>query len=183
VLSHDCTSLGGNSGSVLISLEQKSAVGLHFAGEYGKSNSAVGVTTIKNLLKGSLVTVGQIPGSESFGTEAASDGTHSAADLANRGGFDPDFLGDGFRTPWPKLPAIIQQSLARPSDAATDRPHELRYTHFGVKFSTAFKIPVLTAVNIHGKNSVRIKRTGDRWFFDDSVPSCMRPRISSARDN
>jgi endonuclease G, mitochondrial len=169
VLSHDCTSLGGNSGSVLISLEQKRAVGLHFAGEYGKSNSAVGVTTIKNLLKGSLVTVGQIPGGESFGTEAASDGTHSAADLANRGGFDPDFLGDGFRTPWPKLPAIIQQSLAGPSDATTDRPHELRYTHFGVKFSTAFKIPVLTAVNIDGKNSVRIKRTGDRWFFDDRI--------------
>jgi endonuclease G, mitochondrial len=169
VLSHDCTSLGGNSGSVLISLEQKSAVGLHFAGEYGKSNSAVGVTTIKNLLKGSLVTVGQIPGGESFGTEAASDGIHSAADLANRGGFDPDFLGDGFKTPWPKVPAIIQQSLARPSDATADRPHELRYTHFGVKFSTAFRLPVLTAVNIDGKNSVRIKRTGDRWFFDDRI--------------
>jgi endonuclease G len=74
VLSHDCTSFGGNSGSVLISLEQKRAVGLHFAGEYGKSNSAVGVTTIKKLLKGSLVTVGQIPGGESFGTEVASEG-------------------------------------------------------------------------------------------------------------
>jgi len=71
--------------------------------------------------------------------------------------------------PEPKVPAIIQQSLARPSDATADRPHELRYTHFGVKFSTAFRLPVLTAVNIDGKNSVRIKRTGDRWFFDDRI--------------
>src|SRR5262245_57399461 len=49
VLSHDCTSLGGNSGSTLMSLEQKKAVGLHFAGVYGKENSAVGVDTIKKL--------------------------------------------------------------------------------------------------------------------------------------
>jgi endonuclease G len=55
VLSHDCTSLGGNSGSSLVSLEQKAAVGLHFAGSYGISNSAVGITTIKQLLKGTLV--------------------------------------------------------------------------------------------------------------------------------
>src|SRR5262249_48739612 len=58
VLSHDCTSLGGSSGSTLMSLEQKKAVGLHFAGVYGKENSAVGVDTIKKLLHGFLVTVG-----------------------------------------------------------------------------------------------------------------------------
>jgi len=166
VLSHDCTSLGGNSGSMLISLEQNKGVGLHFAGTYGVANSAVGVTTIKQLLSGSLITVGQFAGGET--TEAA-DGVHSPHDLAGRDGFDPHFLGHGFSTPWPKLPASIEQSLAKPSDAAADRPHELRYTHFGVKFSTAFKLPVLTAVNIDGENSVRIKRAGDRWFLDGRI--------------
>jgi endonuclease G len=167
ILSHDCTSLGGNSGSVLISLEQNKAIGLHFAGTYGVSNSAVGVTTIKQLIAGSLVTVGGVAGGE--GVEAVADGMHAPEDLADRGGFDPDFLGEGFRTPWPKLPAKIERSLATPSDALEDRPHELRYTHFSVKFSSSFKLPVITAVNIDGEKSVRIKRGGDRWFFDGRI--------------
>src|SRR5262249_20334623 len=133
ILSHDCTSLGGNSGSVLISLEQNKAVGLHFAGTYGVANSAVGVTTIKQLIAGSLVTVGGVAGGE--GVEAVADGMHTPEDLADRGGFDPNFLGEGFRTPWPKLPAKIERTLVTPSDALDDRPHELRYTHFSVKFS------------------------------------------------
>jgi endonuclease G len=165
VLSHDCTSLGGNSGSKLISLEQKKAVGLHFAGTYGVANSAVGVTTIKDLLKGSLVTVGQIPG----GTEAVADGMHGPDEFKGRRGFNTNFLGKDFAAPWPKLPADIEAKLARPSDGTKASPHELRYTHFGVKVSTEFRLPVLTAVNIDGKNSVRIKRAGDRWFFDGRI--------------
>jgi endonuclease G len=164
-LSHDCTSLGGNSGSKLISLEQKKAVGLHFAGTYGVANSAVGVTTIKNLLNRSLVTVGQILG----GTEAVADGMHGPDEFKGRKGFNINFLGKDFASPWPKLPADIETKLARPSDATKASPHELRYTHFGVKFSTEFRLPVLTAVNIDGKNSVRIKRAGDRWFFDGRI--------------
>ncbi len=168
VLTHDCTSLGGNSGSPLFSLEQKGAVGLHFAGVYGVENSAVSVTTIKQLLAGSLTSVdaGALPGEA---TQEAADGHHSAADLVDRDGFDVGFLGDGFGTPWPKLPAEIEGGLAKPSDAMADRPHELRYTHFGVIFSAAFKLPVVTAVNIDGENSVRVKRSGDKWFFDDRI--------------
>jgi endonuclease G len=165
ILSHDCTSLGGNSGSKLISLDQKKAVGLHFAGTYGVANSAVGVTTIKDLLRGSLVTVGQIAGA----TEAVSDGTHHADEMEDREGFDVHFLGERFATPWPKLPAGVEAKLAEPSDATDVDPHELRYTHFGVKFSTEFKLPVITAVNIDGENSVRIKRAGDKWFFDGRI--------------
>jgi hypothetical protein len=149
----------------LISLEQKKAVGLHFAGTYGVANSAVGVTTIKNLLKGPLVTVGQIPG----GTEATADGMHGVDEFKDRKGFNANFLGKDFGTPWPQLPADIETRLARPSDATKANPHEMRYTHFGVKFSTEFRLPVLTAVNIDRKNSVRIERAGDRWFFDGSI--------------
>ncbi|WP_398472910.1 DNA/RNA non-specific endonuclease, partial [Tardiphaga sp.] len=166
VLSHDCTSLGGSSGSVLLSLEQNKAVGLHFAGTYGVANSAVGVGTIKQLIRGSLVTVGgaAIGGGD---VEGVADGLHTAKDLSKRGGFDPDFLG--FATPWPELPSSIEETLAKPSDAEKGRPHELRYTHFGVKFSTTLKLPVMTAVNIDGENSVRIKRGNDRWFFDGRI--------------
>lgn len=40
-LLHDCSTLGGNSGSVLLSLETGEAVGLHFAGRFLQSNFAV----------------------------------------------------------------------------------------------------------------------------------------------
>jgi endonuclease G, mitochondrial len=168
VLSHDCTSLGGNSGSSLMSLDQKAAVGLHFAGVYGIENSAVSVTTIKSLLAGSLVSIGtrvETPAA----AEAVADGLHTPNDLADRGGFNPEFLGRSLAAPWPKLPTPIERDLAQPSDATSGRQHELRYTHFGVKFSTAFKLPVVTAVNIDGENSERIKRGRDKWFFDGRI--------------
>jgi endonuclease G len=167
LLSHDCTSLGGNSGSILLSLEQKKAVGLHFAGMFGRHNSAVGVTTIKQLLTGRLVTVGQVGAGPD--TEAVADKTHTPAQLQKRGGFNPKFLGKNFSVSWPGLPDHIERDLAQPSDATAARPHELRYTHFGLKFSTAFKLPVLTAVNINGKDAVRIKRGRDQWFFDGRI--------------
>jgi endonuclease G len=40
-LAHDCTTLGGNSGSSLIDVESALVVGLHFAGEHLVSNYAV----------------------------------------------------------------------------------------------------------------------------------------------
>ena len=52
ILSHDCTSLGGNSGSPLISLDRGVAIGLHFAGRFGVANSAVRVSTLKGILAG-----------------------------------------------------------------------------------------------------------------------------------
>ncbi|RYY05346.1 MAG: serine protease, partial [Alphaproteobacteria bacterium] len=51
-LTHDCTSLGGNSGSPLIHIESGLAVGLHFSGEYGIENTAVTAKTLSKLLKG-----------------------------------------------------------------------------------------------------------------------------------
>jgi endonuclease G len=41
VLQHDCSTLGGNSGSVLIDLSSGAAVGLHFAGRFLEANYAV----------------------------------------------------------------------------------------------------------------------------------------------
>lgn len=169
LLSHDCTSLGGNSGSPVISLEQKGAVGLHFAGVYGVENSAVGLDTLKRLIKGDFTSIQVTIG----GVEAA-DGVHKASDLANRPGYDPLFLGKKRAVPWPVLPSAIEDKLARPSDAIDERPHELRYTHFGVKFSSEFKLPVLTAVNIDGKRSVHIKRGADKWFFDERIPKTLQ---------
>ncbi len=45
---HDCTTLGGNSGSALIDVESGLVVGVHFAGQYLVSNYAVPVWELAN---------------------------------------------------------------------------------------------------------------------------------------
>ncbi len=48
---HDCTTLGGNSGSAVIDLATGKAVALHFAGAYVIENYAVPASTIRDYLK------------------------------------------------------------------------------------------------------------------------------------
>jgi endonuclease G len=168
ILSHDCTSLGGNSGSPLIRLSDGKVVGLHFAGVYGVENSAVGVATLRDLLDGKRPVSVTIAAA---GVEKpAGDGVHQPEDLADRAGYDPEFVGAGdLAAPWPGLAQSVLNDLARPSDEIAAKPFEIRYTHFGVKFSTARRQPLMTAVNIDGLHRVPIKRGKDRWFHDARI--------------
>jgi endonuclease G len=50
-LKHDCSTLGGNSGSAVIDLETGCAVGLHYAGYYERQNYAVKATTLRAILE------------------------------------------------------------------------------------------------------------------------------------
>ncbi len=178
-LTHDCTSLGGNSGSPLVSLQDGRVVGLHYAGQYGIANSAVGVGTLRRLIEGERPALSAgfeaarersgDGGSTVAGTEAA-DGVHKADFFDDREGYDPGFLGDGLAVPWPGTPASLEPGLARPSDEDPARPFELRYTHFGVKYHLDRRQPLITAVNIDGEHPVRIKRRDDKWFRDGRIP-------------
>lgn len=171
-LTHDCTSLGGNSGSPLISLADGAVVGLHFAGQYGVANSAVGVETLRRLIAGErpMLSAGAAVSQEQAKTEAASDGVHAPDFFDGREGYDPAFLGDGLDAPWPGDPAALVPGLAHPSDEDPARPFELRYTHFGVKYHLDRRQPLLTAVNVDGEHPVRIKRGRDKWFRDERIP-------------
>ena len=166
-LKHDCTSLGGNSGSPLIRLSDGKVVGLHFSGVYGVANSAVGVTTLRQLLDGKE----PLPSpAATTPPEGTSDGTHEADFFDGRAGYDASFLADGLDAPWPGLPAAVEQELAEPTDGTDENRHELRYTHFGVKYHSARRQPLMTAVNIDGVRNVRIKRGRDKWFLDSRIP-------------
>ena len=164
VFSHDCTTLGGNSGSPLIRLEGGKAVGLHFSGLYGKNNSAVTASTIAALLRGERPMAVRLAEMK----EERPDGHHPAEHFKHREGFDTAFLGEALRTPWPGLPEEFASDLASPSDNPRE-PNEVRYTHFGVKYSVRLKAPVVTAVNIDGEYAVRIKRDADQWFTDGRI--------------
>ena len=48
---HDCTTLGGNSGSVVLDLATGTAVGLHFAGIYEEDNFAVRASVLTDYIK------------------------------------------------------------------------------------------------------------------------------------
>lgn len=183
-LSHDCTSLGGNSGSPLIDLETGELAGLHYAGEYLKANSAISITTIKTILSGAFTSI-QVPGGVPMGTagkEGRADGFHDAPYFRGRAGFAPAFLKEGtVATPWPGLPPALEATLALPSDEPVERG-ELCYTHFGVKYSSTHKLPLITAVNIDGKKAKRIKRGNDQWFFDGRIDTDIQMRAANFAD-
>lgn len=48
---HDCTTLGGNSGSVMLNMETGEAAGLHFAGLYQESNYAVRASVLAQYIR------------------------------------------------------------------------------------------------------------------------------------
>lgn len=48
---HDCTTLGGNSGSVVLDLKSGKALGLHFAGLYQESNYAVRASVLARYVR------------------------------------------------------------------------------------------------------------------------------------
>lgn len=170
LLTYDCTSLGGNSGSPVISLTDGKVIGLHFSGVYGKENTAVGWRTLNALVKGER----PVSVALQSGHAEAKDGIHPAEYFVGREGFNKKFLkAEGsatvIETPWPTLPTSLDAELAEPSDSPPEKG-ELRYTHFGVKYSAKHKLPLITAVNIDGEASVRIKRGDDKWFSDGRIP-------------
>lgn len=174
VLGHDCTTLGGNSGSPLLSLDRGEVVGLHYAGRYGVGNSAVRASTLRRLLDADIRShpAAALPDA----APEARDGDRPPDHFAGRAGFDTGFLHVA-PVPLPVLPAGATPrlsrplDLARPSDATGDRPHELRYQHFGVLFSLAMKQPALAALNIDGERTIPVKRGRDRWFRDLRIPA------------
>jgi hypothetical protein len=48
ILTHDCSTLGGNSGSCVVDLDSNQVIGLHFGGRYLEGNSAVALWELTN---------------------------------------------------------------------------------------------------------------------------------------
>lgn len=159
VLEHDASTLGGNSGSVVIAMETGEAVGLHFAGAAQERNSAVPAATVAAALRrlSSSLAMPAMPAGPADDTEAS-----RAADFADREGYACSFLG--VAVPMPGL-GDWTDDLA-PVEGADDG--ELRYCHFSVWQSASRRLPLMTAVNIDGRHLRRIPRHG-RWRLDGRI--------------
>jgi endonuclease G len=189
VLLHDCSTLGGNSGSVLLDLATGDAVGLHFAGRFLEANYAVPAAVVAERLEAvrRRAAAGTRPpphsgvvGSPPAGTGPAvpvppsSPGAGGApaveifaeslpADYVGRRGYDPVFLG----VPVP-LPVVSDTADVLTFPWEGHDTHELTYEHFSVVMSRSRRLCFLSAVNIDGTSPRRVKRPD--WRLDPRIP-------------
>ena len=170
VFTHDCSTLGGNSGSPVVDIETGAVVGLHFAGEYLVNNYAVRSTTVRDLLTRIEVGVELAPPAapKELGFREA-----TAEEVLDRNGYDAGFLGDGdFRVPLPSLATHLAERAVvvdegRPEGHPTR--FELRYTHFSIAMHQDRRMAIYTASNIDGEQSRQLKRKKDVWAFDPRI--------------
>jgi len=158
VLMADYSSLGGNSGSPVIALDSGKVLGLHFAGRFMENNYAVAADVIESARAQVIRTV--------VGTAIPEEAPMSKpGKLADRTGYDPDFLGiEGVPVPMPGLGP--RTGDVAPVDGTAD--NILRYHNFSVIQSISRRLPLVTAVNIDGAQSVVLKRRGE-WRLDGRI--------------
>jgi endonuclease G, mitochondrial len=161
IFQHDCSTLGGNSGSPVINYETGKVVGLHFSGRFGVSNFAVKASLIKQYLM-------------QFSPVSASVGIpeerRTPADYADRTGYNEKFLGNRQIVSMPQLSseqeddAVVVNSRSRGI-----AKYSLDYTHFSLVICKSRKTVYFTAVNIDGNQEVIIRRKNTAWLLDPRI--------------
>ena len=165
---HDCTTLGGNSGSPVVDLVSGGVVGLHFAGRFQQANHAVPASVIKETLarRNMVTSDGPIGGEQS-------DEELPLSHYEGRRGYDEEFLGEGGEglVPLPTLsPGLLDEAVKVKPEARGMSAYALDYTHFSVVMSKATRLALYTAVNIDGTQEVIVRRSRTRWKIDPRLP-------------
>lgn len=187
LISHDCTTLGGSSGSVVLDVASGEAVGLHFAGVEGEANYALSVAGLRAALKASRtqVNIARRKAVPPRASVAADEATVDPASLAGREGYDEEFLGSGrLRTPLPSLTSDLAEVTLVVNTGGTGLArHLLKYEHFSLTMHAQRRLAIFTAVNIDGAQSVRRKRERDVWMRDPRIPAAAQIGNELYRDN
>jgi endonuclease G len=167
LLEHDCTTLGGNSGSPIINLATGRVCGLHYAGTYRSRNFAVTAGWLKaQLAELEPRRIFLPPESIEAGrTEVVQPRVRSPEHFDGRDGYRPEFLGEhpDLQVPLPEPDAELL-ALVAPTDIATDG--ELKYCHFSTMMRADRRLPLYTAVNIDGGKLFSFPRSRDVWWHD-----------------
>jgi endonuclease G, mitochondrial len=155
---HDCTTLGGNSGSPVINYESGKVVGLHFSGRFGVSNFAIKASLIKrylNQLSSASVSV------------SAPEERRSPTDYADREGYNEKFLGNRHLVSMPELNSEQEEDVVVVNSRSRGiAKYSLDYTHFSIVLCKSRKTAYYTAVNIDGNQEVIIRRKNTAWLLD-----------------
>ena len=165
LLEHDCTTLGGNSGSVVLNLATGKACGLHFSGSYRDRNFAVTSAWLKARISEVTSAQVRVAGLAPTAGEGEAGAVEAVPDLsAGRPGYQSDFLGsDNFSVPLPEIPQSLTSKIA-PVKGRTDGL--LTYLHFSICMRADRRLPFFTAVNIDGDKLFNFTRGTDRWYKD-----------------
>jgi endonuclease G len=152
----DYSSLGGNSGSPVVALDDDKVLGLHFAGKFMENNYAVAADVVEAARR-AVIRV-----HPSAAVPPPENPVSPAGAFGGRRGYDPDFLGEGdLSVPLPALGPW--EADAAPVAGVPDAV--LRYHNFSVVQSVSRRLPIFTAVNIDGAQSRVLKRRGT-WKLD-----------------
>jgi hypothetical protein len=112
-ITHDCTTLGGNSGSVVLDLLTGEAAALHFSGVFLKTNYAVPAPVISQLLSRAKQAA-SISGSSSSSAAPALDATSSTVSA------NSNQAGDTMTSATIVVPLQITISLGNPVGSGSD---------------------------------------------------------------
>ncbi len=163
--SHDATTLGGNSGSVVIDLKSGHAAGLHFSGVFHQENYAVNGKAILDALAKTSVHVTEvkapvpIPAPKDYELEIEEG---LPEDYEDRIGYEEDFLGEDNIV---SLPPVLDTDNVL---TFGDDESVLKYLHFSVVMNEARRICFYSAVNIYGEKCRKTKRPA--WQYDPRIP-------------
>jgi endonuclease G len=160
-LTHDASTLGGNSGSAALDLATRKVVGLHFGGSFKKTNYAVTVSTIKRILaRKSWVALTGKDFKSDFAPEFK-ETKRTVASMKGRAGYRDNFLG---------LKVALPNPGGSHSVLNTNTPNKaLPYTHFSIVMSKSRRFPIFTAENLNGALKIKLKRR-DSWGYDPRIP-------------
>lgn len=187
-LTHDASTLGGNSGSAVIEIDTGEVVALHFAGEYLKANYAVPMHELArdSHVASRLNFEGTLPPTNDWApawrsVEGIDDSTSGATplqaeeaivvdpDYDNRPGYDPSFL-ETIDVPLPRVSKAMEQDTARVRSHKNGDPFELAYYHYSVYMNKRRRTAWFSAANVDGDHRPDIgKRRGDRWYADPRI--------------
>lgn len=181
LLEHDCSTLGGNSGSPVIDLETGKACGIHFKGTYRDRNFAVTAAWLKSRLHELSARSTFTFVSAGGALEAAGPKIRPAGHFAGRQGYSAGFLGNGdLEVPLPQLHADLEDQVA---PVAGSPDGLLDYTHFSIKMNKDRRMPFFTACNIDGNQLFNIPRGRDAWFLDGRLATAHQTGEDLYRSN
>lgn len=163
VFTHNCTTLGGNSGSVVFDIESGLAIGLHFAGSALTANYAAKADAIHRVLRKASVSVPAFQTrADPTGRRGASEAEAGTGTFEGRDGYRPDFLGTGpLAVPLPQLNPLQQQKVAKTESGET----VLAYRHFSVVMNRKLRLAFFAAANIDG-DTLRRPRRVSKFHLD-----------------
>jgi endonuclease G len=176
---HDCSTLGGNSGSVVLDLATGQAVGLHFAGRFLEANYAVPASLIAARVEQVLrprpgrpsgrpphgTPPGRPPGGHAGAGSSAPEVIVESvpADYEGRSGYAPTFVGTSV-----PLPVVRNTKDILTFPWKGRQESVLKYQHFSVVMSRSRRLCIYSACNIDGSRPRRFKRPS--WRFDGRIP-------------